>query len=92
VVGYGRFGHKWRTLHKILSTLDRQRCLLIGDSGEQDLQIYRRLYDTANFKNKISKILIRHVPGTPLQKTLNPCEYFYREISELKSQIDECIS
>ena len=65
---------------------------MIGDSGEQDLQIYRRLYDTANFKNRIGKILIRHVPGTPLQKTLHSCEYFYREISELKAQIDECIS
>lgn len=86
-LGYGRFGHKWRTLHRILGNLERQKVLLIGDSGEQDLQIYRRLYETSNFQSHIKKILIRHVPGTPLQKALNPVEHFYGEISELEQVV-----
>jgi len=86
-LGYGRFGHKWRMLHRILSNVERQRCVLIGDSGEQDLQIYRRVCDTAPFGSRVDKILIRHIPGTPLQKTLHEREVFYGEISELKKHL-----
>ena len=88
-LGYGRFGHKWRTLHRILSNVDRQKCILIGDSGEQDLQIYRRVCDTDTFGARVEKILIRHIPGTPLQKTLHPREVFYGEISELRKQLEQ---
>ena len=87
-LGYGRFGHKWRTLHRILSNLNGQRCLLIGDSGEQDLQIYRRICETATFGNQVERILIRHVPGTPIQKPLHSREYFYNTISELKNEVE----
>lgn len=90
-LGYGRFGHKWRTVHRILSGMERQRCVLIGDSGEQDLQIYRRICETPVFAKRIEKILIRHVPGTPLQKTLHPREVFYREISELEAVLRSVI-
>ena len=90
-LGYGRFGHKWRTLHRILSNVDRQKCILIGDSGEQDLQIYRRVCDTDTFGARVEKILIRHVPGTPLQKTLHPREVFYGEISELRKQLEQAM-
>lgn len=90
-LGYGRFGHKWRTLNKILGSLDRQKCLLIGDSGEQDLQVYRRVMQTANRGDRVAKILIRHVPGTPIQKILNPRERYYNSIPELKEQIDQVI-
>lgn len=85
-LGYGRFGHKWRTLHKIFTQV-QQQCILIGDSGEQDLQIYRRLCETENFASKVVRILIRHVPGTPLQKTLHEREKFYGEIPELRSEL-----
>jgi phosphatidate phosphatase APP1 len=91
-LGYGRFGHKLRSLYKILGALDRQRCVLIGDSGEQDLQIYRRVAQTADNFEKVDKILIRHVPGTPLQKLTDPREIFYREISELKAHLDLFVS
>ncbi len=74
-----------------MSNLENQKCILIGDSGEMDLQIYRRICETANFKNHISKILIRHVPGTPIQKTLDPRESFMGRSSELKAQIDEAV-
>jgi len=84
-LGYGRFGHKWRTLHRILSNMDTGKSILIGDSGEQDLAIYRRICDPEILGAKVAKILIRHVPGTPLQKTLHPREAFYKEIDELKA-------
>jgi hypothetical protein len=86
-MGYGRFGHKWRSLHRVLTNVDDQRCYLIGDSGEQDLQIYRRAGETSVFKDRIDKILIRHVPGTPYLNTLRDKEFFYREISELREHL-----
>lgn len=90
-LGYGRFGHKWRTLHRILSNLERQKCVFIGDSGEQDLQIYRRLCDTETFTPRISKILIRHVPGTPLQRTFHEREIYYRNVGELRTHLLDLI-
>jgi Uncharacterized conserved protein (DUF2183) len=90
-LGYGRFGHKWRTINRILGQVNQQKCILIGDSGEQDLQIYRRICESADYGEKVKKILIRHIPGTPFQKTLHPRESFYTEISELKSQIETVI-
>jgi hypothetical protein len=86
-LGYGRFGHKWRTLHRLLSHIDQQKCVLIGDSGEQDLQIYRRVYETPALGNKVEKILIRHVPGTPRQRTLHERELFYNDIGELRKEL-----
>lgn len=86
-LGYGRFGHKWRTLHRLLTNLEKQQCILIGDSGEQDLQIYRRVCDTPQFATKVEKILIRHVPGTPIPKALSPREAFYKDRAELEEQI-----
>jgi hypothetical protein len=90
-LGYGRFGHKWRTLHRIFSNIEGQRCVLVGDSGEQDLQIYRRVSDTAAFGAHIDKILIRHVPGTPLQRTLHPREKFYSDVAELQAQLESIL-
>lgn len=87
-LGYGRFGHKWRTLHRLLSNLGNQKCILIGDSGEQDLQIYRRVYETYPFMDKVEKILIRHVPGSPLQRPLHEKEGFYTSIEELEAQLE----
>lgn len=90
-LGYGRFGHKWRTINRVLSQVNHQKCILIGDSGEQDLQIYRRICETADYGDKVRKILIRHVPGTPFQKKAHPRENFYTEISELKSEIESVL-
>jgi phosphatidate phosphatase APP1 len=90
-LGYGRFGHKWRTLHRILSNLEGQKCVFIGDSGEQDLQIYRRLCETENFEPRIKKLLIRHVPGTPVQRMFHEREVFYRDVAELRTQLLDLI-
>ncbi|MBI4403924.1 MAG: DUF2183 domain-containing protein [Deltaproteobacteria bacterium] len=86
-LGYGRVRHKWRTLHKILSQVENQKCVLIGDSGEQDLGIYRRVCDTHRFGDQVLKVLIRHVPGTALPKAINQREAFYRELPELKQHL-----
>jgi hypothetical protein len=84
-LGYGRFGHKWRSLHRILSNVEKQKCLLIGDSGEMDLQIYRRVCSTPQIGEKVDRVLIRHVPGTPRQKTLSEREAYYNDLDELKA-------
>jgi hypothetical protein len=86
-LGYNRFGHKWRVLHRILSNGEDQRFVLIGDSGEQDLAIYRRIADNPGFVNKIEKVLIRHVPGTAWQRTLHPREILYKDIEELRATL-----
>lgn len=86
-LGYGRFGHKWRVLHRLFSNIDRQRAVLIGDSGEQDLQIYRRVCYTGTFGDRVERVLIRHVPGTPIQKTIHSREVFYNDIAELREQL-----
>lgn len=86
-LGYGRVRHKWRTLLRLLSQLEKQRCVLIGDSGEQDLHVYRRICETANFGDRVERVLIRHVPGTPVQKALHPREIFYGDVKELKAQL-----
>jgi len=90
-LGYGQFSHKWRTIYRLLSNIDQQKCILIGDSGEQDLQIYRRIYETATFSERVEKILIRHVPGTPVHKTLNDREMYYNTIEELRAQFDQIL-
>lgn len=87
-LGYRRFSHKWRVLHRILSNVDGQRCAFIGDSGEQDLQIYRRLLATPLFRERIDRILIRHIPGTPLQKLSDGRESYYGNTEELRRHLD----
>lgn len=87
-LGYGKVRHKWRMLIKILSSLGRHRCFLIGDSGELDFMIYRRISENPMFAKHIEKILIRHVPGTPMAKSLTPTEAFYKEISELRDHFE----
>ena len=82
--GYGRFGHKWRSLHRLFTSAEKQRLYLIGDSGEQDLQIYRRVTSTPNFGSRVEKILIRHVPGTQLPKMVNSTEVLYKDSAELE--------
>lgn len=86
-IGYGRFGHKWRTIQRILLGTDAQKCLLIGDSGEQDLQIYRRVASTPQFKEKIGKIYIRELAGTTLPDRSGDVEYYYKEIQALENDI-----
>ena len=91
-LGIKRFGHKWRMLHRILSNLDNQRVFLIGDSGEQDLQIYRRICDTEAFREKIAKVLIRHVPGTPLPALVDSREALYSNLTELREHLAELLN
>jgi phosphatidate phosphatase APP1 len=86
-LGIKRFGHKWRMLHRILSNMDNQKVILIGDSGEQDLQIYRRICDNEAFRDKIEKVLIRHVPGTPIPALVHEREILYSNISELREHL-----
>jgi phosphatidate phosphatase APP1 len=86
-LGNNRFGHKWRLLHRVLSNAEGQRLVLIGDSGEQDLQIYRRVCDNPAFRGKIEKILIRHVPGTPLPPLVDAREKLYANIAELRQHL-----
>lgn len=86
-LGIKRFGHKWRMLHRILSNMESQRVFLIGDSGEQDLQIYRRICDTEAFREKIEKVLIRHVPGTRLPPLIHTREALYGDLAGLRAHL-----
>ena len=90
-LGYRRFTHKYRVLSKVLSQVEHQRVFLVGDSGEQDLQIYRRISDNPQFSPCISKILIRHVPGTQIPILHESKEVLYSSISILKEEFDEIL-
>lgn len=90
-LGYRRFTHKFRVLFKILSQVDHQKVYLLGDSGEQDLQIYRRIFETEKLSASIEKILIRHVPGTPLPELKHSKECLFSEISELERHFSEIL-
>jgi phosphatidate phosphatase APP1 len=90
-LGYGRFGHKWRTLNRVLTNIPNQKCVLIGDSGELDLQIYRRVCNTKSICDRIDRVLIRHVPGTPRLQKLEPRETYYNNVEELKAQLSSVI-
>ncbi len=90
-LGYGRFGHKWRTLHRLLMNVENQRVFLIGDSGEQDLLIYRRVAATTGFGRKIGRIFIRHLPGTPLPRLLSEKEQLYLSSAELDSTLQSLL-
>lgn len=87
-LGYNRFGHKVRTLRRILNNLGDQRCVLVGDSGEQDLQIYRRVCDHTAHGDKVVKILIRHIPGSPPIEHQHPREHIYKTVDELREHLD----
>ena len=90
-LGYGRFRHKWRTIHRILGQAEKQKCILVGDSGEQDLAIYRRICDNPAFTKRVAGICIRHVPGTRAQKSFHPRERFYSSVSDLKSELAKLV-
>ncbi|NBT59022.1 DUF2183 domain-containing protein, partial [bacterium] len=85
-LGYRKFNHKFRVLSKILGQVENQRVYLIGDSGEMDLQIYRRVSETAKFGENISKIMIRQVPGTAAPELKAPREFLFSNIEELQGQ------
>lgn len=91
-LGYRKFNHKFRVLNKILSQIENQKVYLVGDSGELDLQIYRRISETPKFGEGVSKILIRQVPGTILPKLKSSRELLFSDIKELKDQFAEILN
>lgn len=91
-LGYRKFNHKFRVLSKILSQVENQKVYLVGDSGELDLQIYRRVSETAKFGESITKIMIRHVPGTATPELRAGRELLFSNIWELQSQFAEILN
>jgi phosphatidate phosphatase APP1 len=85
-LGYGKTRHKWRTMHKILSNMGNQDCFLVGDSGELDLEIYRRICENKAFAHKVKNILIRNVPGTQKLVPGHPREVMYDSLEELRER------
>jgi|694.fasta_scaffold70912_3 phosphatidate phosphatase APP1 len=90
-LGYRKFTHKFRVLSKVLSQVERQKVYLVGDSGEEDLQIYRRIAETSQVGKAVEKILIRHVPGSVLPTLKSSREALYSEISALKIHFQEIL-
>lgn len=59
-LGTGTHGdHKYLTIKKLLEDYPQLSFVLIGDSGQQDMEIYRRLGE--DFKDRIAAIYIRDV-------------------------------
>ncbi|MDZ7707396.1 MAG: phosphatase domain-containing protein [Trueperaceae bacterium] len=59
--GRGHAGHKLGEIEAILDACPRLRFLLIGDSGQEDPEIYARLVATR--PGRVAGVLIRHVAG-----------------------------
>lgn len=57
--------YKLSKLRPILKAFKKRNFILIGDSGEVDLEIYLKL--TLEFPKRVSAIVIRNVPEKPLE-------------------------
>ena len=90
-LGYQKFTHKFRVLTRILSQVQGQKVFLVGDSGEEDLQIYRRVAENSDAQDSVRKILIRHVPGTPIPNLKPNKESVFTDIPSLKQQFQEIL-
>lgn len=90
-LGYRKFTHKFRVLSKVLSQVENQRVYLVGDSGEEDLNIYRRVSETPSWSSAIQKILIRHVPGSRMPPLKRDNEVLFKDLDGLKSHLNEIL-
>ena len=88
---YNQLRHKWMVVSRLLESLTTQKCILIGDSGESDLLIYRRLNSIPHLSKKIFKICIRELPHRPAQKANHPKEFFFKDISVLQTFLDSAM-
>ncbi len=59
--GRGHAGHKLAEIEAILDACPRLRFVLIGDSGQEDPEIYARLAEAR--PGRVAGVLIRHVAG-----------------------------
>lgn len=86
-LGYNQYSHKIRSLMRIVSQEPNTRFLLIGDSGEHDLAIYRRICGSRDFGHRVVRVMIRHLAGTPLPDKLEARERFYSTVDELENEL-----
>ena len=76
-------GHKLENITHILETFAHLPFVLIGDSGEQDPEIYRQIIE--KFPNRIRAVYIRDVnPNPERRESVNK---LITEISEIGSQL-----
>lgn len=75
--------HKLENIRHILETFKHLPFVLIGDSGEQDPEIYRRVVE--EFPNRIRAVYIRDVNPNPLR--IESIGKITVEISELGSKL-----
>ena len=61
--GRGHHSHKREMIRRVLTTYPTSPAVLIGDSGQQDPEIYRDVVD--EFKGRIRAVYIRDVSGRP---------------------------
>ena len=75
--------HKLENIRRILETFPRLPFILIGDSGEQDPEIYRRVVE--DFPNRIRAIYIRSVNSAPSR--LAAIDKLIGEVKQTGSQL-----
>lgn len=75
--------HKLENIAHILETFARLPFVLIGDSGEQDPEIYRQIIE--KYPNRIRAVYIRSVNPNP--ERIHSIEKLITEISEIGSQL-----
>lgn len=75
--------HKLENIRHILETFENLPFVLIGDSGEQDPEIYRRIIE--EFPNRIRAVYIRDVNPNPLR--IEAIGKLVTEISEIGSEL-----
>ena len=61
--GRGHHSHKREMIRRVLNTYPTSPAVLIGDSGQQDPEIYRDVVD--EFKGRVRAVYIRDVSGHP---------------------------
>ncbi len=86
-------------IRRLVNALPERRFVLIGDSGEKDLEIYARV--ARRFPDQVRKIMIRELPSRPLttarlEKTMKgvPAEklLIFRDADELPLQMNPILN
>lgn len=62
---FDQMSYKLGHLREIFSFYDNLRCVLVGDSGEVDAEVYKKI--RAEFPEQVRGIVIREIPGRELE-------------------------
>jgi phosphatidate phosphatase APP1 len=85
--GQGNHEHKYEKIKSLLEFFSEQRFILIGDSGQRDPEIYKRL--ATEYPGRIESIYIRKVGSKPYFTNIQKIQTTLQEISTDYLQVED---